>query len=481
MHFNETTAVRKSLPATPLWQWTATEIARAIRHKAISSVEATQSVLDRIEQVNPRLNAIINLMTDKALLQARQADELLARGTLLSPLHGVPVTIKDNVDVKGERNTNGGVFRNRVSQHDSTIAENFNAAGCVTLGMTNLPEFALRFFSENPLFGRTLNPWDEALTPGGSSGGAASAVASGMGFIGHGNDIGGSIRYPAYACGVYGLRPTWGTVPQFDPGSPGGRAFASAFFSVEGPLARCVNDIRLGLEVLSRKSIRDQAWVPAPLTYDEHRIKRIALVTEIEGMRIEPVIKDNLRKTAAWLEQDGYVVEEITLPDFLLATEVWSKIVVADKTTMMGEVVAESGSRDIQRAWRDMCDVYGGAKDLREYILAIAKRDELRRRYNEILAVYPVIMLPISGQEPFRWGDDLKGADHFRDVLLPAQIPLLSLVALNYPSMSVPTGLRDGHVPQGVQLFAADFRADLCMQVAEDIEHHARMPFAFGD
>lgn len=221
--------------------------------------------------------------------------------------------------------------------------------------------------------------------------------------------------------------------------------------------------------------------MPAPLTYDEHRIKRIALVTEIEGMRIEPVIKDNLRKTAAWLEQDGYVVEEITLPDFLLATEVWSKIVVADKTTMMGEVVAELGSRDIQRAWRDMCDVYGGAKDLREYILAIAKRDELRRRYNEILAVYPVIMLPISGQEPFRWGDDLKGADHFRNVLLPAQIPLLSLVALNYPSMSVPTGLRDGHVPQGVQLFAADFRADLCMQVAEDIEHHARMPFAFGD
>ena len=182
MHFNDTTAVRKSLPATPLWQWTATEIARAIRHKAVSSVEATQSVLDRIEQVNPRLNAIINLMTDKALLQARQADELLARGTLLSPLHGVPVTIKDNVDVKGERNTNGGVFRNRVSQHDSTIAENFNAAGCVTLGMTNLPEFALRFFTENPLFGRTLNPWDEALTPGGSSGGAAARRGLGHGF-----------------------------------------------------------------------------------------------------------------------------------------------------------------------------------------------------------------------------------------------------------------------------------------------------------
>ncbi|KAJ8134950.1 hypothetical protein OY671_011837, partial [Metschnikowia pulcherrima] len=142
---------------------------------------------------------------------------------------------------------------------------------------------------------------------------------------------------------------------------------------------------------------------------------------------------------------------------------------------------AELGSRDIQRAWRDMSDVYGGAKDSREYILAIAKRDESRRRYNEISAVYPVIMSPISGQEPFRWGDDLKGADHFRNVSLPAQIPSSSSVALNYPSMSVPTGSRDGHVPQGVQSFAADFRADSCMQVAEDIEHHARMPFAFGD
>lgn len=477
MTLNCSKEIQKNLPTTPMWQWTASEVALAIRHKAISSVEATNSVLGRIEQVNPRLNAIINLMKDKALRQAQQADTLLEQNIVLSSLHGVPVTIKDNVDVKGERNTNGGVFKDRICQHDSTIAENFNVAGCVTIGMTNLPEFALRWFCENPLFGRTLNPFDESRTCGGSSGGAASAVASGMCFIGHGNDIGGSIRYPAYACGVVGLRPTWGTVPQFDPGSPGGRAFGSEFFSIEGPLARSVNDIRLALEVLSRKSIHDQVWVPAPLTYQEHQLKRIALVTEIEGMPIAPAVKDNLRKTAGWLERDGYVVEEIILPDFALATELWSKILVAEKNIMIGKSIEEFGSKDIQLGWQGMSSAYGGAKDLREYLLAIAKRDELRRRYNELLEVYPVVMLPVSGQEVFTCGDDLQGTEYFKQVIMPAQIPLLSLVLLNYPSMSVPTGLRDGHIPQGVQLFAADFRADLCLQVAQDIERYARMPY----
>lgn len=479
MSFNRTKEIEKTLPATPIWQWSATEVAEAIRYQAISSVDAVNSVLERISQVNPRLNAIINLMQDKALRQAKQADDLIAQGIVLSSLHGVPITIKDNVDVKGERNTNGGVFSDRICQQDSTIAENFNAAGCVTIGMTNLPEFALRWFSENPLFGRTLNPWDETLTPGGSSGGAASAVASGMCFIGHGNDIGGSIRYPAYACGVCGLRPTWGTVPQFDPGSPGGRTFASEFFSIEGPLARKVNDIRLALEVLSRKSIHDQVWVPAPLTYNEHQVKRVALVTEIDGMTITEPVKENLIKTARWLQQDGYIIEEIKLPEFDLAAELWGKITVAEKTAMIGAVIEKQGSADINQAWGGIAHACEGAKDLREYLLAIAKRDELRRRYNELLDVYPVVMLPVSGQEAFSYGDDLKGDDYFKQVIIPMQMPMLALVCLNYPGLSVPTGLRDGHIPQGVQLFAADFRVDLCLQVAESIERHANMPFKF--
>ncbi|PAF47588.1 hypothetical protein BKH46_03970 [Helicobacter sp. 12S02634-8] len=481
MQFDRIKEIQKTLPTTPIWQWSATEVALGIRHKAISSTEATQNVLKRIHQINPKINAIINLMEQKALKQAKQADDLIAQGIVLSPLHGVPITIKDNVDVKGERNTNGGVFKDRICQEDSTIATNFNTAGCVTIGMTNLPEFAIRWFSENPLFGRTLNPWNHQITPGGSSGGAAAATASGMCFVAHGNDIGGSIRYPAYACGVFGLRPTWGRVPQFDPSSPGGRTFASEFFSIEGPIARSVNDIRLGLEVLSRGSIYDQVWVPAPLAYNDSKNRRIALVTQIDGMDIEPDIKENLIKVAKWLQADGYVVEEIKLPEFDIAAEIWGKILIAEKTTTIGHYIDEYGSEDVQKAWRGM--VYGAeaAKDMREYILAIAKRDELRRIYNEILDTYPVIMLPISGKNPFKYGEDLLGDAYFKDVIIPAQIPLLALVCLNYPSMSVPTGLKDDNIPQGVQLFASDYRADLCLQVAEDIERHIKMPYRFED
>ncbi|PAF42816.1 amidase [Helicobacter sp. 11S02596-1] len=482
MKFDRTKEIQKTLPTAPIWQWSATEVALGIRYKAISSTEATKSVLERIKKVNPKINAIINLMEQKALAQAKQADDLIAQGIILSSLHGVPVTIKDNVDVKGERNTNGGVFKDRICEGDSTIATNFNTAGCVTLGMTNLPEFAIRWFSENPLFGRTLNPWNDELTPGGSSGGAAAAVTSGMCFIGHGNDIGGSIRYPAYACGCVGLRPTWGRIPQFDPSSPGGRTFASEFFSIEGPLARCVNDIRLGLEVLSRGSIYDQVWVPAPLSYDDSKNnKRIALVTHINGMKIDPSVKENLTKTAKWLQEDGYIVEEIELPEFEIAAEVWGKILVAEKTSVIGHYVYDYGSKDVIQAWEGMIKGAPGAKDMKEYMLAIAKRDELRRVYNEILDAYPVVMLPVSGTEPFKHGDDLKGDRYCQEVLLPAQIPLLALVCLNYPSMSVPTGIKDGNIPQGVQLFASDYRADLCMQVAEDIERHAKMPFRFEE
>lgn len=476
---NEISSIKNRLPTTPIWQWSATDVALAIRHKAISSVEATKSVFERIDQVNPRLNAIINLMQQKALCQAQQADDLLAQGIVLSSLHGVPVTIKDNVDVKGERNTNGGIFKDRICQGDSTIAENFNAAGCVTVGMTNLPEFALRWFTENPLFGRTLNPWDGHLTPGGSSGGSASAVASGMCFIGHGNDIGGSIRYPAYACGVCGLRPTFGTVPQFDPSSPGGRTFASEFLSIEGPLARKVNDIRLSLEVLSRKRIQDQVWIPAPLTYQEHQVRRIGLVIEIPGMKIAPSVKENLLKTAAWLQQDGYIVEEIQLPEFDVAAQMWGKIVITEKSFTVSKTIEQLGSPDIRQSWGSWIRTSKGAHDLHEYIMAIAKRDELRRRYNHLLEIYPVIMLPVSGEEVFRYGDDLKGDDYFEQVLIPAQIPMLALVFLSYPCMSVPTGIKAGHMPEGVQLFAADFRTDYCLQVAEDIEKHSCMPFKF--
>ena len=197
-----------------LWRWSAVDLAQAIAKGAVSSEDATRSVLDRVEAVNPKVNAVVDIMADEALQAARKADTARRSGADFGLLHGVPVTTKVNVDQRGHATTNGVVeFRNVIASEDSPVVANFRKAGAVLVGRTNTPAFSHRWFSDNDLHGATYNPWSKGLTPGGSSGGAASAVAAGMGAIAHGNDFGGSIRYPAYACGVLGLRPTPGRIP----------------------------------------------------------------------------------------------------------------------------------------------------------------------------------------------------------------------------------------------------------------------------
>jgi amidase len=190
-----------------LWSWSAVDLARAIATREISSREAVQSTLDRTAQVNPALNAVVEVLADEALTAADAADAAVKAGSELGPLHGVPVTTKVNVDQRGCATTNGVVeFRNVIATEDSPVVANFRKAGAVIVGRTNTPAFSHSWFTDNDLHGATYNPWSRRLTPGGSSGGAASAIAAGIGAIAHGNDFGGSIRYPAYACGVAGLR-----------------------------------------------------------------------------------------------------------------------------------------------------------------------------------------------------------------------------------------------------------------------------------
>lgn len=216
-----------------LWRWSATDLARAIARGAISSEDATRSVLGRIESVNPRVNAVVDVMADEALQAAREADTARRSGAPCGPLHGVPTTVKVNVDTKGRATTNGVVaFRDLVATEDSPVVANLRNAGAVIVGRTNTPAFSHRWFTDNELHGPTRNPWGKGLTPGGSSGGAAAALAAGMGAIAHGNDYGGSIRYPAYACGVAGLRPTPGRVPAFNPSATAERPITAQLMSV---------------------------------------------------------------------------------------------------------------------------------------------------------------------------------------------------------------------------------------------------------
>ena len=196
-----------------LWQLPASEITKLVKNGDVSALEVTESALARLDKVNPAINAVVTEMPEEALSAANRIDQAISKGNKTGILSGVPVTIKVNVDQVGHATTNGlQLQRNLIATTDSPVVSNLREAGAIIVGRTNTPAFSLRWFTRNSIHGHTLNPHNPAITPGGSSGGAAAAVASGICAIGHGSDIGGSIRYPAYACGIHGLRPSLGRI-----------------------------------------------------------------------------------------------------------------------------------------------------------------------------------------------------------------------------------------------------------------------------
>jgi amidase len=230
----------------------ASVVARAISRGEITSLDLTKAILRRIEAYNPKLNAIVTLLSKEALLGAKEADRAVKTGEKLGLLHGVPVTVKDCFEMKGVRTTAGSKsLFDYIPQRDSNVVKRLREAGAVIIGHTNIPEMAGDWQTYNPLFGTTNNPWDVARTPGGSTGGGASALAAGLTFLEVGSDLGGSIRVPSHFCGVYGHKPSIGTVSTRGhvppvPGTPPGEPF----FSVAGPLARSASDLRLAMDVL---------------------------------------------------------------------------------------------------------------------------------------------------------------------------------------------------------------------------------------
>src|SRR5258708_18759072 len=206
-----------------LWQYDATDLARLIRTGQASARDAVDSVLGRLHKVNPAINAVVRVLEEEARAAAETADAARARGHALPPLHGVPVTTKVNVDQAGLPTDNGVVpLKDFVANDDSPVVANLTHAGAIVIGRTNAPAFSMRIFTDNALHGRTLNPRDPSVTPGGSSGGAGAATATGIGAIAHGNDIGGSVRIPAYCNGVGGPRTGFRPLPPLYPPAPQG-------------------------------------------------------------------------------------------------------------------------------------------------------------------------------------------------------------------------------------------------------------------
>lgn len=454
-----------------LWRWSATDLARAIRARRVSSREAVQACLARTAAVNPTLNAIVQVLADEALAAADAADRAVAEGGPLGPLHGVPVTVKVNVDQRGCATTNGVVaYAGNLATDDSPVVANLRRAGAVIFGRTNTPAFSFRWFTENALHGRTLNPWSRDHTPGGSSGGASSAVAAGMGPIAHGNDLAGSVRYPAYCTGVWGLRPSFGRVPAYLPSAPAERPPGMQTMSVQGPLARTVADLRRALVAMAARDVRDPWWVPAPLEGPPvARPIRVALCRRVPGADLHPTVADALARAADRLQRAGYRVDEVEPPHLDEATRLWSTIGDTEVALTMADVLERDGDEGIRRAVAFMR--HGDSVlDTAGYLRALARRTALVRDWAVFLEQHPLVLQPVSAEPPFPWGLDT-GSQQTMDRVRRAQGTQFLVPVLGLPALAAPMGVVDG-LPTGVQLVAPRFREDLLFDAAEVLESH---------
>ena len=454
-----------------LWRLSACELADLIRQREVSAREAASSVLARIAEVNPRLNALAEVMHDEALQAADAADRALAAGLAPGPLHGVPVTIKVNVDTAGHATTDGiSAAKDNLAKTDSPLVAHLRAAGAVIVGRSNAPAFSLRWFTDNDLHGRTLNPFDPAVTPGGSSGGAAAAVASGMGPIAHGNDYGGSIRYPAWACGVVGLRTTVGRVPSYKASSPN-RVPTNQMMSVQGPLTRTVADARLALQVMAQGSPLDPQWVPAPLEFaDSGQPMKVAVFKRHAAFDADPTVLAAIDQAAAWLAAAGCELEEVEPPHFEEGAQLWRQLVMDDMRRGGQPAVEAMGDAGVKSALRGY--LHGLAPLDRDQTLeAQTRRFSICRDWAVFLQRYPVLLMPNSWQRQFAIDADI-GPPEQVDQLVRAQSPLLGTAMMGLPGLSVPTGLAGG-LPVGVQLVSGRFREDLILRAGEIIERAA--------
>jgi aspartyl-tRNA(Asn)/glutamyl-tRNA(Gln) amidotransferase subunit A len=312
----------------------ATELAVAIRARRVSPVEVTEAVLARIERLNPRLNAYCTVTADAALEAARAAEQALAQGRPLGPLHGVPVSVKDTILTAGVRTTRGSkLYAGYVPPEDAPVVERLKAAGAIILGKTNTPEFGWKGVTDNTLFGPTRNPWNVERTPGGSSGGAAAAVAAGLGPLALGTDGGGSIRIPAALTGIVGLKPSFGLVPAYPP-SP------AESLSHVGPMARTVRDTALLLDVLAGPDERDRTSLP-PLgarfveaLEGDTRGLRVAWSRDLGYAVVEPEVAALAEQAARRFTELGGVLEEAH-PGFSDPYDAWSVLFYAGIGAML--------------------------------------------------------------------------------------------------------------------------------------------------
>ena len=441
----------------------ATWLAEAIRTRRISSLEAVDACLARIEEVNPRINAVVRL-TDDARERAGQADEDLAAGTVRGPLHGVPFTLKDSLDTAGVVTTAGTIgWRDRVPDRDATVVTRLKAAGAILLGKTNTPEFTWSDETDNDVFGRTSNPYDLSRTPGGSSGGPAAIVAAGGAPFDIGSDTGDSIRQPAHVCGIAGLKPTSGRVPRTGhwPGHQG--LFES--FTQLGPMARRVEDLTLLLPILAGPDGEDPHVAPVALgdpsivAVDE---LRVVSFTD-NGIRTptpETVVAVEAATSA--LAAAGVRLRTEVPPGLDEAWATWDGLIRADGFAWLHRLIEAAGTPGWgSYATRDW--ITPGVPLPGDELTALIERaDAIRARLLRWLADVDLIVCPAMPQPAIRHGES--SASWFGDTY--SDVHNLT----GWPAVVVRGGTLPDGLPIGVQLIAPPWREDIALAGAHIVE-----------
>ncbi|KJS56398.1 amidase [Streptomyces rubellomurinus] len=470
-----------------LWQRTAGALAAAVRTGEVSAVEVVDSHLDRIAEVNPQVNAVTQLLAERARAAAEDTDRRRAAGEPLGPLAGVPFTVKESTPIEGVPTTFGlRRFAGLTARADAVPVARLRAAGAVPIGHSNMPTLILSgMHTRSELYGDTRNPWDATRTPGGSSGGDGAAVACGLAPLGLGNDSGGSVRLPASFCGVAALNPSSGRFAAdqrvLGPDDPG---IASQLFVTDGPLARTVGDLRLAYEVLAGPDLRDPRALPVPLygpplagpglagsTLAGPGLAgpvKVALVADPGGLGTHPTVRTALARAADALRDAGHEVCELPdVPRFEEALDLYHRIIVtefAPTWPAVRELLGETGSRYIEFTMRSAppADVAGLMK-------LTGARAGVRRAWGEFLDEYPLLLGPVFTEPPVEPG--LESRDQAGRDRVAAGLRLCSVTTLvGLPAVAVPTGLDADGLPVGVQLVGRPFREDQCLAAAQAVE-----------
>lgn len=453
-----------ALPPTDLTRLTATEVAALIRQGNVSALDAVNASLDRIGQVNPRLNAVVSMRSDDARRDAERADAAVARGALLGPLHGVPMTIKDSFDTAGLRTTYGTTGRTSfVPASDATVVARLKNAGAILLGKTNTPEFTWSFETNNLVFGRTNNPWDVSLSPGGSSGGSAAIVAAQGVPFDIGTDTGGSIRVPAHFCGVAGLKPTAGRVPRTGH-AVGPEGYLESLTHV-GPLARSVADLALLYDIIAGPDGRDPHVVDAPRPSFQSvvvRGLRIAVHANNGIYAPAPSVAETVTRAAQALQSAGAEITSDVPPPLREVMQIDDLLYRADGYAWLRRLIERAGTKV---PGPDVAP-YLEYKALTpaEFSAAIERWDDWRSRMLQWFQPYDAIVCPVAAFEELAHGaEDVEGA-------YPGFSYTVAYNMTGWPAAVVRAGTSPNGRPLGVQVIGRPWHEHTVLAIASEVE-----------